>query len=194
MKKMVICLAVSLSLLFCAGLLGAQESPKILIGQLSDKHAALPAQPEPENQQKEEKVKTENTEKPKTLAERVADLEDKVNFHHPKTEVSGLNNFGLGKAELDESAKEYLKTLANKVRNKEIEILEIIGHADISMPKNEKVTNEIVSLQRAHAAISYLIEEKIETSDIKITGAGETERYGEKSKNRRITIIVKKLN
>ncbi len=196
-----------------------KKTPQIMVGVLDDDHATLPVMPPP-LEQKEKKspevITGESKEKIavapasvavknyddsndsapaplKSLTERVADLEDRVNFHHPETRVAGLGNIAIGKSELDDSAKKYLKALAVKVKNGEAQIMEIIGYTDITKPKSGGITNKMISLQRAEAAVKFLQEEEINTSGIKMIGASSTEKYGENSKNRRITIIVKRL-
>jgi outer membrane protein OmpA-like peptidoglycan-associated protein len=128
-----------------------------------------------------------------SIVKRIADTEDKVSFHHPETEVSGIGNIGTGKTALDKSAKDLLRLLAAKVKKGEVQIVQINGHADMTKPKNANTSNDAISLERAMAAVEFLKAEGVNTSAIKVIGAGSTERYGEKLKNRRITIIAKKV-
>lgn len=124
---------------------------------------------------------------------RLAKVEDVVSYVHPDIETDSVNTFKPGDSYLTEVAKTYLDKIVERVNKKEVAIKQIIGHADLS-PARKGTNNDGIAMHRAEAVAQYLKEKGIDISGIVIRGDGATDKYGSKSKNRRATVILKKLS
>ena len=120
----------------------------------------------------------------KSLIERVATLENIVHATNPQASNHSFNEYRLGQTDLTEKdlraideAIPYFKEASN---------IYVIGYADETPPRDPKLTNEIISQQRAEFVANYLREKGIEIPPANVTGTGVTNRY---SKKRRVNII-----
>jgi len=117
----------------------------------------------------------------------------------PVITIPSSVSFGSGKAELSKEGEKALREVARRLRTEHRgHVFSIEGHTDTDPIKKSKfATNRDLSLARAMAVLTFLVEEcKITDKQCVIVGHGEYEPLeagkssASKERNRRVEIVV----
>lgn len=124
------------------------------------------------------------------LKNRVADLEDKVNFAHPEIRTKGVT-FGPANTNLIlcKSDVMELNKIIKKHQDGLVKKITITGYASKIKPKKPGLENKTISQKRAEAMACYFKEKGgIEIQPKFIYNGCETDRYDQ---NRKVVIVYK---
>lgn len=107
------------------------------------------------------------------------------------------NVFASGKADANQTGKDWLRVLANSLKNKNYKEIKVEGHTD-NIPINTSAypSNWELSSARASSAVRFLIENGMDINKIAALGYAETKPLVDnnsdtnRAKNRRVEIII----
>lgn len=107
------------------------------------------------------------------------------------------NVFASGKADANQTGKDWLIVLANSLKNKNYKEIKVEGYTDnIPINTSSYPSNWELSSARASSAVRYLIENGMDINKIVALGYAETKplvdnnSYTNRAKNRRVEIII----
>lgn len=107
------------------------------------------------------------------------------------------NVFASGKADANQTGKQWLKVLANTLKNKNYKEIRVEGHSD-NIPINTSAypSNWELSSARASSVVRFMIENGIEKNKIAAVGYADNKpsvdnnSNSNRAKNRRVEIII----
>jgi len=106
------------------------------------------------------------------------------------------NVFASGKAEANQTGKEWLKALSVTLRNKNYKEIRVEGHTDNIPIKGAYPSNWELSSARASSSVRFMLENGIEVNKIAAIGYADTKPLvdnntdSNRAKNRRVEIII----
>ncbi len=107
------------------------------------------------------------------------------------------NVFASGKADANQTGKDWLRVLANSLKNKNYKEIKVEGHTDnIPINTSSYPSNWELSSARASSVVRFLIENGMDINKIATVGYAETKPLVDnnsdtnRAKNRRVEIII----
>ena len=110
-----------------------------------------------------------------------------------RAKISGSVRFARGKADLDQRDREVLDRIYSALNGCPALSLKVVGHTDADGAAGR---NMRLSLRRARAAVTYLVDKGIDAGRLEAVGYGETrpvvpnDTADNRAKNRRVEVEV----